>query len=113
MRAIPPSLLPSAMTWRAPSTDPMAMDGEHGEPVAVERVRFEESRQRAAGGYSSEYQRYDGPSGRIFVDAVNSSGEVPPVGALVSVDGGSEMAVKKVDVHRCFGEVHHYEIEVG
>ena len=113
MRAIPPSLLPSTMTWRAPSTDPMAMDGEYGEPVTVEGVRFEENRPRSTGGYSSEYQRYDGPAGRVFVDAANSSGEVPPVGALASIDGGPEMSVKKVDVYRCFGEVHHYEIEVA
>ena len=48
-----------------------------------------------------------------IVDAANSSGEVPPVGALASVDGGPEMSVRKVDAYRCVGEVHHYEIEVA
>ena len=49
----------------------------------------------------------------MFVDSANSGGEVPPVGALASIDGGPETSVKKVDVYRCFGEVHHYEIEVA
>lgn len=113
MRAIPPSLLPSTMVWRAPSSNPDAMDGEFGEPVTVAGVRFEESRPRATGGYSSEYQRADGPAGRVFVDAANSTGEVPPVGALASIDGGPEMSVKSVTVYRCFDGVHHYEIEVA
>ena len=113
MRAIPPSLLPSTMVWRAPSTGPDAMDGEYGEAVTVTSVRFEESRPRSTGGYSSEYQRYDGPAGKVFVDAANSVGEVPPVGALASIDGGPEMSVKSVTVYRCFGGVHHYEIEVS
>ena len=102
------------MAWRAPSADPAAMDGEYGEPVTVEHVRFEEERQRPTGGYSSEYQRYDGAAGRIFVDAENSVGDVPPVGAVVSVDGGGEMAVRKVTAFRDFTlNVHHWEIEVA
>ena len=114
MMPIPPVMLTSSMTWRAPSTEPGAMDGEYSAPVTVERVRFEEARQRATGGYSSEYQRYDGPGGRVFMDARYSVGDVPPVGALASIDGGRDMSVKRVETFRGpGGYVHHWEIEVA
>ena len=114
MRPIPRSLLPSTMTWRAPSTEPGAFDGDLGEPHTVERVRLDESRQRPSGGYSADYQRYDGPGGTVFVDARHSSGDVPPVGAVASVDGGREMSVRSVRVLRTRGgRVHHWEIEVA
>lgn len=116
MRAIPLSLLPSTMVWREPSGDPDAMDGEYGpEEHAVGNVRFDEERPRPTGGYAGEYQRYDGPAGKVFIDAENSEGIAPPpVGALCRIDGGEEMAVRKVAEFRTVGgRVHHWEVEVA
>lgn len=112
MIPIPLSVLTQSMTWRPPSDDPDAMDGEYGEERTCSHVRYEPTRRRASGGYASEYERYDGPQGRIFFDARNSIGEVPCVGALVSVDGGPEMSVQGVVEYRGYRCVHHYEIEV-
>lgn len=107
-------MLTSVMTWRAPSTDPGAMDGEYGDTYTVENVRFERTDARASGGYANQYQRYDGPTGTVFIDAARSVGEVPPVGALASVDGSAEMAVVSVDELRGpNGEVHHWEVTLG
>lgn len=115
MRAIPLPLLPSTMVWRPPSPDSDAMDGEYGEEHTVENVRFDEEQSRPAGGYASEYQRYDGASGKVFIDAENSEGVAPPpVGSLCSIDGGGEMSVKKVSEFRTAGgRVHHWEVEVA
>lgn len=112
MTPIPLSVLTQSMAWRAPSDDPDAMDGEYGDVHKCGHVRYEPSSIRASGGYASEYERYDGPQGRIFFDARNSTGEVPCVGALVSVDGGPEMSVRGVVECRGYRGVHHYEIEV-
>lgn len=114
MTPIPLSLLPSTMEWRAPEEGEDGLGGEYGDPVTVEHVRFDEQRPRSTGGYSEQYQRFEGPSGTVFIDARNSRGEVPPVGALVSIDGGREMPVKAVKPFRGFcGRLHHTELEVG
>lgn len=113
MRAIPTYLLTSRMEWRAPSGDPRSMGGEYGARQATERVRFEPSEARATGGSMPLYERYDGPTGTVFVDARNSVGGVPPVGSLVSVDGGPEVPVRSVEELRGFSGVHHWEVSVG
>ena len=53
-------------------------------------------------------------SSTVYVDAANSVGDVPPVGALVSVDGADEMVVRSVSP--CYGmggRLHHTELVVG
>lgn len=114
MRPIPTSLLPSTMRWRAPSDPDLGMGGEYGDRRTVRHVRFQPARARAQGGSVQAYSRYEGPSGTVFVDARNSEGPVPPVGALVSVDGGREAVVRRVTpLYGLGGLLHHTEIEVG
>lgn len=114
MRAIPASLMPSTMTWRPPEDPKTGMGGEYGEEQVTAPVRFEEQRPRATGGSMPQYERYENPGGTIWVDARNSVGGIPPVGSLVSVDGGREMVVKAVKpYYGRAGELHHTEIEVS
>jgi hypothetical protein len=102
------------MTWREPADPATGMGGGYGPEHVTERVRLEMSASRAAGGSMEAYSRYEGPSGTVFVDARNSEGGVPRVGALVSVDGGSEMQVRAVSPLRGLGgALHHTELEVG
>lgn len=114
LRPVPPSMLAQTAVWREPEDREDGAGGSFGEPRETSRVLFQERRQRSTGGYSEQYQRYEGPSGLLVIDARNSDGGVPPVGALVSIDGGREMPVRSVSVLRDRrGRVHHYELEVG
>ena len=106
MRPIPRSWLASSMTWRPPVGS--GLGGEFGEAETTAPVRFEASRSSS----TSAYQSADGPSGRVWVDARTSEGAVPPVGSLVSVDGGPEMVVASVSPYFVRGELHHTELEV-
>lgn len=108
MRCIPLRLLPSTMTWRAPSTG--RTGGYSDERHEVSHVRLDRSRQSVVRDWSVA----DGVTGTVYVDATNSVGEVPPVGALVSVDGADEMVVRSVSP--CYGmggRLHHTELVVG
>lgn len=110
MMPIPSALMPSTMRWRDPADPKRGMGGEYGPERVTAPVRFEGSRQRAG----SDYSRYAGPSGKVWVDARNSEGGIPLVGALVSIDGGPEMAVRRVSpFFTRRGELHHTELEVG
>lgn len=112
--AIPRGLLPSSMSYRDPADTEDGFGGEYGPAKVTAHIRFEQSDARASGGSMPSYERHESPSGRIWVDAVNSSGGVPAVGALVSVDGGPEMAVRRVTpYHGSNGRLHHTELEVG
>lgn len=106
MRPIPLSWLASSMTWRPPLGS--GLGGEFGDERETSPVRFEASRSSS----TRAYQSADGPSGTVWVDARNSSGGVPPVGSLVSVDGGPEMVVTAVRPYRVRGDLHHTELEV-
>lgn len=95
------------MTWRPPLGS--GLGGEFGEARTTEPVRFERSRAASR----SSYQSADGTGGTVWVDARNSSGEVPPVGSLVTVDGGEEMVVREVRPYHVRGELHHTELVVA
>jgi len=108
MTPIPLHLLPSTMTWRAPVEGDFG--GEYGPEETTERVRFELADPRTA----SDYGRHEATTGRIWIDAANSAGGVPPVGSIVRIDGGPEMAVRRVaPYHGSGGRLHHTELEVG
>lgn len=105
MRQIPAGWLTSDMEWRAP------LPGGEGyaEPEATLHVRLELARPRSV----REWSQGDAVSGTVFVDAVNSEGDVPPRDSLVSVDGGPEMVVREVRPYYVRGELHHTELAVA
>lgn len=107
---IPHYLLGSDCTVRVPA------DGEYGgefaEPAGVAGVRLVPRAEMERSGYVFT----DGESkGLLFVDAEASEGAFRfPVGSLVSVDGGPEMAVvKNSPIPGYWGEVHHWEVELA
>ena len=115
MIPIPLTLLGSTVSVRNPVDGKRG--GEYGEPFEVSPVRFEPSKQLQAGEY---VMVEDHPSGRLFVDAVNSSGALADgafavkVGALVSIDGSEWATVRSVNEYRAFGnDIHHWECEVA
>lgn len=111
MRHIPARLLRSTMTWRAPSDGADGLGGEYGEAHVTERVgMYRRSRASASGGAETTYEVADQEGATVFVDAALSVGDVPPVGALVSVDGGPEMVVWQVKPEWCPEGLHHTEI---
>lgn len=114
MRQIPPSLLPSTMTWRDPADPAGGMGGSYGPERVTEHVRFEGSAARSSGGYAGDYEVFGQGGGTVWVDAANSVGGVPQVGALVTVDGSREMTVRSVlSLFTWDGRLHHTELEVG
>lgn len=113
LRPIPFSLLPSTMVWRAPADSTDGLGGEYGAEQTTSHVRFEPSTSRAQGGSQDLYETYEGSAGTVFVDAIVSDGAVPPVGAVVTIDGGAEMVVRTVTpLYGLLGKLHHTELEV-
>lgn len=106
---IPKALLGSSCAVRVP------IDGEYGgeysEPRAIENVRYCPRAELERTGYVFS----DGSKGMLFIDRENSAGGFElPVGALVSIDGASEVAVIKCEPQIAFGPVvHHWEVEVA
>jgi hypothetical protein len=110
MRQIPPQLLPSTMTWHAPLGGRSGQGEWEDTAHVTSHVRLDRSRTSTI----REWSTADGITGTVFVDAVNSVGDVPPVGALVSVDGADPMTVRSVAPYYGFGgALHHTEIGVG
>ena len=95
------------MTWRPPLGS--GLGGEFGEASVTEPVRFERSHSDSRAAYQSA----GGPGGTVWVDARNSAGEVPPVGSLVTVDGGAEMVVREVRPYFVRGDLHHTELTLA
>ncbi|WP_307739347.1 hypothetical protein [uncultured Parolsenella sp.] len=114
MRPIPLSLLPSTMTWRDPADPSSGVGGSFGPENVTKHVRFEGGAARSSGGFAGDYEVFGQPGGTVWVDAVNSVGGVPRVGALVTVDGSREMTVRSVlPLHTWDGRLHHTELEVS
>ena len=109
MRAIPPRLLGSGCTVRVPVDG--GDDDAFAEPVAVSPVRYD----TASAIDPVSYRLTDGAKGLLFVDARNSAGAFEiPEGSLVSVDGRpDDVALKVTRFETFFGEVHHWEVELG
>lgn len=105
LRPIPRRLLPDDMLV-VPS------DGQGGREAArmIRHVRLE-----LEDAVSDETHRGSVYSGRVFVDAVNSSGafEVPAGSRVVvgALPGMLVLSCKRCCVVR--GQVHHWELEVG
>ncbi len=107
---IPIRYLPDSMTVR--DMDGSAdHEGEYLPPREVGRVRFEPAESLAATSYSLA----DGARGRVYVDAVNSTGAGPvAVGSKVDVAGREGMrALSCAEMRSASGAVHHWEVDVG
>lgn len=110
MRQIPASLLPSTATWRAPKGGRSGAGEYEDESHTVSRVRLDQTRSQVV----REASVHDPWYGTLYVDARASEGEVPPLGALVSVDGGPELLVRAVEPMRDLGgHLHHTEVTLG
>lgn len=110
MRQIPASLLPSTAAWRAPKGGRSGAGDYEDESHELGRVRLDQSRSQAVRDASV----HDPAAGTLYVDARASVGEVPPIGALVSVDGGPWLLVRAVAPMRDRGgHLHHTEVTLG
>ncbi|MGI6535104.1 MAG: minor capsid protein [Eggerthellaceae bacterium] len=105
LRPIPRRLLPDDML-----VFPSNGDGTFGAAKMVRHVRLE-----LTDSVMDDPHRESAPSGRIFVDAVNSAGAFEvPAGSRVLVGALPRMYVRSCK--RCVvvrGQVHHWELEVG
>lgn len=116
MAPLPKSVLPSTISVRE-----RIEDDEHGgsydDTYEIANVRFERAAAIAAesdAGAQGGYVIATGTKGRIFIDAVNSTGARSITeGALVSVDGGDEMEAATVSRYdNLDGSPHHWEVDV-
>lgn len=106
---IPKRLLPDTIKVRVPKDG--SFGGEYEEPETIEHVRW----CPVSSTKNNTYSLTDGAQGRIFVDTKNSAGFFGvPLGSLVSINGGEELSVLKVDAHYVEnGLLHHIEMDVG
>ena len=104
---IPLYLLPDSMTVEQPDTTSY-YGGAFLKAVEISHVRYE----REETLDSNTVKLADGASGRIWVDAANSSGAFRiPVGSKITL-GGEVLIVVSCAEFRPFGPVHHWEIDV-
>ncbi|MCI9129183.1 MAG: minor capsid protein [Eggerthellaceae bacterium] len=103
MRAIPRRLLPDTMDVREP-----AADGSFGEAKTIAHVRFERKREASADAHRSESL-----CGRVFVDAVTSTGAYEvPAGSRIEIQGLSLFVESCTAYEGANGRVHHWELDV-
>lgn len=103
LRAIPRRLLSDVMCVRE-----QLPDGSFGEAKTIAHVRFERSHEAVADAH-----RRDCLCGRIYVDAVTSTGAYAvPAGSRVEI-GGTSLLVERCKVlEGANGRVHHWELDV-
>ncbi len=108
MRQIPLKYLPH--TLEVSLIDESAdYEGEYLEPFTIEHVRFE----RVEALNETDYKLADGAKGRIWIDAINSSGACDlPVGAKVVIDN-QNMRVLTATPYFVSKDIHHWEVDVG
>jgi len=104
---IPLDLLPDSMAVHQPDTT-ANYGGKFLDPVTVTHVRYE----RAETLNADTIKLAGGASGRIWVDAANSSGAFRiPVGSKIVLDGETLHVVSCAE-YRPYGPVHHWELDV-
>lgn len=109
-RPIPKRMLPSVCEVRQPRTNELGYQ-EHGEPVRMVGVRYEQCATLRA----TQYMLQDGTKGIMYVDAVNTVGAFEVLaGAMVRIDGAEvEQCANAVHEFRAEGgAVHHWEVEL-
>ena len=104
VRPIPRSVLSDTVHIRE-----MLPDGSFGEVKLIENVRYERTQSVSTDAHRSA----DAGHGKVFIDAVNSSGAYEvPCGSRVEIGGQSYLVA---EVKRCEdfnGHVHHWELVV-
>lgn len=107
LNPIPLELLPDSMTVALPNTA-ANYGGKFLDPVEIPHVRYE----RAETLNPDTIKLADGASGRIWVDAANSTGAFRiPAGSKI-VLGGETLHVVSCAEFRAFETVHHWEVDV-
>lgn len=85
-------------------------EGVYLEPYVIDHVRFEPAESLTP----NNFRLADGAKGRIFIDAVNSSGARRiPVGSKVTVDDYDDMRVLSCTACKGPRSIHHWEVDVG
>ena len=104
VRPIPRAVLPDTVLVRE-----MLPDGSFGEGRRITGVRFERTQSVSTDAHRSA----DAGHGKVFIDAINSSGAYEvPCGSRVEIGGHSYLVA---EVKRCEdfnGHVHHWELVV-
>lgn len=110
MRPISMSLLPSTMVWQAPKGGRSGAGEWESERHTLAHVRLVSSQ----GTTVRDTSMHDPEAGTVYADAVHSTGELPPLGALATIDGAPGVIVKSVQrLYGRDGRLHHTEIGVG
>ena len=105
MRPIPKKLLPDTITVRTPD-ETADYRGEFNDAVTVSGVRWQPAESLAL----SDVAITEGAAGRVWIDAVNSTGGfIAPVGSLVSIRGNERQVVMSAVYETVDGCVHHWE----
>lgn len=103
LRAIPRRLLPHTMEVRE-----QLPDGTFGKPKTIAHVRFERKREA-----SSDAHRSERLCGRVYVDAVTSTGAYEiPAGSRLVINGAPLFVESCTAYETANGRVHHWELDV-
>ncbi len=103
LRAIPRRLLPDTVEVRE-----QLPDGGFGEAKTIAHVRFERRHEATADAH-----RRDRLCGRVFVDAVTSTGAYEiPAGSRIEIRGLSLFVESCTAYEGANGRVHHWELDV-
>ena len=106
---IPLRELPDSMAVRIPDPD-AEYGGEYLDAVEIRHVRFE----RKEALNPATYKLADGAQGRIWIDAVYSTGAFDvPKGAKIDIAGKAKNMQAVICVpYEIGGKVHHWEVDV-
>ena len=104
LSAIPKRFLPDSMLVRMPDSY-----GDLGDAVEVSHVRFTRKQSVCGDGHRSA----DAGAGRVYIDAVNSTGAFEvPAGSRVEICGRSYLVAECKRCEGLGGKVHHWELVV-
>ena len=104
LSAIPRRFLPDTMLVRTPDSY-----GDLGDAAEVSYVRFARKQSVCDDGHRSA----DAGVGKVYVDAVNSTGAFEiPAGSRVEISGRSYLVAECKRCEGFDGKVHHWELVV-
>ena len=104
LKPIPRRLLPDTAIVRVPDCEGGYEDGH-----AIVGVRFE----RTQSIVDDPHRSADAGSGKVYIDAVNSTGAFEvPAGSRIEVKGASLLVASVKRCEAAGGRIHHWELSV-